>query len=114
MQDQIWPTIVTLVGILAGAAVLVAWIIRPRETAAVLNAAQEFTAAIAAARDLVAAAEQMTQAGDMDPAARLDYVMDELGELYPALEAPQIRAAVEAAVFWINRLTEKQPEAPSA
>ena len=40
MQDQIWPTIVTLAGILAGAAVLIVWIIRPRETAAVLNAAR--------------------------------------------------------------------------
>ena len=56
----------------------------------------------------------MTQAGDMDPAERLDYVMDELWPHVPGPEAPQIRAAVEAAVFWINRLTEKQPEAPSA
>ena len=49
MQDQIWPTIVTLAGIL-GAAVLIAWIIRPRETAAVLNAAPGIHRAIAAAR----------------------------------------------------------------
>ena len=70
--------------------VLIAWIIRPRETAAVLNAAQEFTAAIAAARDLVAAAEQMTCAGDMDPPRALITSADELGALYPILEAPQI------------------------
>ena len=50
MQDRIWPTIVTHLPASWPARVLIVWIIRPRETAAVLNAAQEFTAAIAAAR----------------------------------------------------------------
>ena len=54
----------------------------------------------------------MTQAGDMDPAERLVTSWTNSAHVQ-ALEAPQI-AAVEAAVFWINRLTEKQPEAPSA
>lgn len=110
-MDQLWPTLVTLAGILTAGAVLIAWILKPRETAAILDAAGAFAAALATARDLVAAAEQMTQAGDLDPAKRLDYVLDELGRMYPILEEPQLRAAVEAAVFWINRIATKQDAA---
>jgi hypothetical protein len=55
-----------------------------------------------AAREIVAAAEQLYQTGNLTADERYDYVADLLSDLFPSLDSQAMRAAIEAAVHWRN------------
>lgn len=55
-----------------------------------------------AAREIVAAAEQLYNTGNLTADERYDYVADLLSDLFPSLDSQAMRAAIEAAVHWRN------------
>lgn len=97
-----WNVLTPYVVALVAVVIVYALYRRGRVTNAV-DALTEFQKAAAVAQDLVAAAEQLYVTGELPPDARLDWVMAQLGELFPNLTETQLRAIVEASVYWLRR-----------
>lgn len=68
------------------------------------GAAEQFASAAKSAVDLVTAAEQLWLTGELTRDGRLVYVMGLLREFYPDLDEHQLRATVEAAVYWLKQM----------
>ena len=123
MDNNTAVVIMTAVAIIAGAALAIVAIRRPKETAAAIAYAQDHAdeaaalaeraaAIFAMARDLAASAEQMKDAGSLDKGARLSEVIDRLIEIFPDASPTIARAAAEAGAFWVNRITAGAQPAP--
>jgi len=57
------------------------------------------------ARTLVEAAEQLGKTGKLPTNdAKFNFVLAELQRMYPALDAEQLRIAIEAAVYWLKTM----------
>lgn len=90
------------------------WRTRPATAASVVDIVSD---AAYTARTLVAAAEQLASTGSLPTNDdKFDYVMAELSKLYPALDAEQLRATIEASVYWLKTMRpvvskETQPAA---
>jgi hypothetical protein len=61
----------------------------------------------AAARDAVAAAEQLWVTGQIKRDDRYDWALAHLQKLYPALTSDAFTMSIEAAVFWLKRGVEQ-------
>lgn len=59
------------------------------------------------AQEWVTAAEQLWESGKLPKNGRFDYVFSRLKERYPDVDSDMIRAAIEAGVWNINRLQER-------
>ncbi len=108
MDNNTAIVIMTIVAVIAGAALAIFAVRRPKETAAALDAIQDNAAQIAAvfalARDLAAGAEQMKDAGAIGKGDRLSNVIDHLLEIFPDISPSLARTAAEAGAYWINQV----------
>lgn len=108
MDNNTALVIMTIVAIVAGAALAIFAVRRPKEAAAAIDAIQanadRIAAVFALARELAASAEQMKTAGHMAPGERLSAVMDRLLEIFPDISPGIARAAAEAGAYWINQI----------
>lgn len=81
------------------------WLIRRDGTGkSAADAATQMTAAAAVAFNLVSAAEQLWTTGRLPKDGRLEWVMAQLAALFPRLDETQLRATVEAAVYWLKMM----------
>ena len=58
--------------------------------------------AAGAAKEYVAAAEQLWKTGKLAKGDRLDWVLDRLSDAFPAIPEETLRDSVEAAVTWLK------------
>lgn len=58
--------------------------------------------AAGAAKEYVAAAEQLWKTGKIAKGDRLDWVLDRLSDAFPAIPEETLRDSVEAAVTWLK------------
>lgn len=58
--------------------------------------------AAGAAREYVAAAEQLWKTGKIAKGDRLDWVLDRLSEAFPSIPEKTLRDSVEAGVMWLK------------
>lgn len=87
------------IGGIIAAGILIA---RGAGAAQVVERLTDVERAARAAREIVAAVEQLYQTGNLTADERLDYAADKLTEVFPQLSPDLIRLAIEAAVHWRN------------
>jgi len=68
------------------------------------KAVAQMTEASTVAFNLVSAAEQLWTTGRLPKDERLDWVTAQLETLFPRLDDAQLRATVEAAVYWLKMM----------
>lgn len=66
-------------------------------------------AAQSAAREAVAAAEQLWQSGQIEKDARFDFVFAQLKKLFPTLNGDTLEMTIEAAVYWLKQAAANVP-----
>ena len=66
----------------------------------VFKGAEDLETAIVFAREMVLAAEQLWETGQIRKDARFDYVMEKLEMVFPNIDADALEALLEAAVKW--------------
>ena len=122
MDNNTALVIMTIAAIIAGAALAIFAVRRPKEAAAAIDAIQanadRIAAVFALARDLAAGAEQMKDAGAIGKGDRLSNVIDHLLEIFPDISPSLARAAAEAGAYWINQIgrgaqLDRQAPAPT-
>jgi hypothetical protein len=81
---------------------VVVWLrTKPATVDAAIAATQQ---ASQTARTLVMAAEQLARTGQLpDNDAKFDYTMKQLEEIYPQVSTEQLKATIEAAVYWLRQ-----------
>lgn len=67
----------------------------------------EMEVAIVLARELVVAAEQLWETGQIEKVERFDYVMSKLMMIFPNLDVETLEALLEAAVKWSKIIAPK-------
>lgn len=92
--------IVLAVAVLTGVLVVVFWV-RTRPATAE-QAAASIRDASAVAQTAVAAAQQLWQTGKLPKDRRFDYALGLLQKEFPNLDPVQLRASVEAGVYWLK------------
>lgn len=93
-----------LLGFAVATVALLALLVWQRRPATVADAAAAITEATALARIAVAAAEQLHRTGRLpDNDAKFDYALNLVAAQFPGLDADQITATIEAAVYWLRR-----------
>jgi hypothetical protein len=88
------------VAVLTGVLVVVFWV-RTRP-ASVEAAAASIRDASEVAQTAVAAAEQLWRTGKLPKTERFDYALGLLQKEFPGLDPIQLRASVEAGVYWLK------------
>lgn len=87
--------------VLTGALLVVVWLrTRPASVAEAVASLQEVSQV---AETAVSAAEQLWRTGKLPADKRFDYAMSLLEAEFPALQREHLRAALEAAVFWLKQ-----------
>ena len=66
----------------------------------IFNGVEDIETAIVFAREMVLAAEQLWETGQIRKDARFDYVMEKLEMVFPNIDADALEALLEAAVKW--------------
>lgn len=90
---------------------VVFWALRRRYAGAtppVSEIAAGVQEALAIAHSLVAAAEQMSETGQISRDERFAYVFSQLRELFPGLSQDTLVAAIEGAVWLVTKLPASQ------
>ena len=95
--------------VLTGVLLVVVWLrTRPGSVGEAIASLQEVSQV---AETAVAAAEQLWRTGKLPSDKRFDYAMSLLEAEFPALQSEHLRAALEAAVFWLKAGIERQQQA---
>lgn len=94
---------------MVGALLVLVWVRgKPADAA---SAVKDIQSASETAKTLVMAAEQLWNTGKLPKDERLDFVLEQLQEQHPWLNAEQARTSAEAAVFWLKHLVRSVPSA---
>lgn len=95
--------------VLTGVLLVVVWLrTRPASVGEAIASLQEVSAV---AETAVAAAEQLWRTGKLPADKRFDYAMSLLEAEFPALQGEHLKAALEAAVFWLKAGLEQRKAA---
>lgn len=90
--------------VMAGTGIYIAR--KPATVSGVLESASkalsDIETAAGAAKEYVAAAEQLWKTGKIEKGDRLDWVLDRLSDAFPAIPEKTLRDSVEAAVTWLK------------
>lgn len=93
-----------VLGFAVATVVLLALLVWQRRPANVAEAQAALTEAATLARIAVAAAEQLHRTGRLpDNDAKFDYALNLVATQFPGLDADQLTATIEAAVYWLRR-----------
>ncbi len=104
------------VAVLTGVLIVVVWV--RTKPATVEDAAASIRDASEVAQTAVAAAEQLWRTGKLPKTERFDYALGLLQKEFPGLDPVQLRASVEAGVYWLKQAAAvrqaHQPGQPEA
>lgn len=95
--------------VLTGVLLIVVWLrTRPQSIDEAVASLQEVSQV---AQTAVAAAEQLWRTGKLPADKRFEYAMSLLESEFPALQSEHLKAALEAAVFWLKTGLAAQAQA---
>lgn len=78
----------------------------PSQIVTVSDAGDMLLTAVTVAQQLVGAAEQLWLTGKLPKESRYNWVYDKMAETFPELNAGQLIALIEGAVFWLKVATD--------
>ena len=100
--------VVMLVGILGVAIGFIFMLWRSRgSTPDVLTGLEDIETAIAVAQEMVFAAEQLWETGELPKDERFDYVLEKMEMIFPGLDIETLEPLIEAAVKYTKIIAPK-------
>ena len=93
-----WLTVALTVALL-----VLLWV-RTKPPGSVEEAADQVAKMAELAKTAVQAAEQLWITGKLDKSTRYDYAFSLLAGSFPNVDSEQLRASIEAAVYWIKQV----------